>query len=367
MATTTTTTATDPAVPQVAAKPMAKGSARFRSSWHDEAKQSSWSIAHWFFHLLDIDPLPPKASFPVADKADKVPYVSEWSLHRWIALRLAVPLLLHHVLVAHYGITLHPVAAFFLYSVAFKLFGVSTMHMLRRVGAQHGFLDGQVPRDGIPDDSVGKVAMSLISTSTYRPVLAVMLAYDRTAPPALSWMVPAQLTLYTVVLDFWFYWYHRLMHEVPWLWKLHSTHHLTRHPNATLTLFADEVQEIFDIAGIPLFAYWTIRYLVPVLGGSNFGFYEWWFCGMYVAFIELAGHSGLRVFAQPPGSFGILRSAGIELCIEDHDLHHRRGWKKSGNYGKQTRVWDTLFGSKIPREECTEDNVDWSQRVAIPW
>lgn len=56
----------------------------------------------------------------------------------------------------------------------------------------------------------------------------------------------------------------------------------------------------------------------------------------------------------------------MELVIEDHDLHHRRGWKQSHNYGKQTRVWDRVFGTTIPRVEGWEGNVDYVNTAEIP-
>lgn len=38
-----------------------------------------------------------------------------------------------------------------------------------------------------------------------------------------------------------------------------------------------------------------------------------------------------------------LRPFGMELAVEDHDLHHRFG-RSGTNFGKQTRVWDKIFG-----------------------
>jgi hypothetical protein len=43
------------------------------------------------------------------------------------------------------------------------------------------------------------------------------------------------------------------------LWKYHRTHHLTKHPNALLSLYADSVQECIDILGIPLVTWITMR------------------------------------------------------------------------------------------------------------
>jgi sterol desaturase/sphingolipid hydroxylase (fatty acid hydroxylase superfamily) len=40
-----------------------------------------------------------------------------------------------------------------------------------------------------------------------------------------SWPLLAQLPLAWVVVELFAYWPHRWLHEVPWLWRLHATHH----------------------------------------------------------------------------------------------------------------------------------------------
>jgi sterol desaturase/sphingolipid hydroxylase (fatty acid hydroxylase superfamily) len=152
------------------------------------------------------------------------------------------------------------------------------------------------------------------------------------------------------------------MHDTDFLWKYHRTHHLTKHPNPLLTLYADSEQEIFDIAGIPLMTYATMK-----LMGMPMGFYEWWICYQYVVFSELFGHSGLRVIATTPSTVSwLLKWTGTELLVEDHDLHHRKGWRKSANYGKQTRLWDKIFGTCREREECLPENFDYDTHVSMP-
>lgn len=338
-----------------------------KTTWHKSADRSQWSIAHYFFHLLDLLPADSQTEVPKYSKDDKVPALKEWKLHFWIVSRTLIPLALHYAYVKYTGNTVHPLAAFAFYSVAVKLFGINVMHMLRRVSRITGFLDGQHERDVVPDVGVAKVMISLISTSTFRPMIAVFLAYNRDEMPHVSWLTPLYVSLYCVVLDFYFYWYHRAMHESNLfglgldLWRFHRTHHLTKHPNPLLTLYADEEQEFFDVVGIPLMAYGTIR-----LMGLPFGFYDWWCCSMYVMFTELAGHSGLRLYTVAPSPISwLLPHLGADLMIEDHDLHHRKGWKASHNYGKQTRVWDRLFGTTTDRIELTADKVDWDNRIDV--
>ena len=40
-----------------------------------------------------------------------------------------------------------------------------------------------------------------------------------------DWPFLAQLALALVMAEFFEYWFHRMMHEVPWMWRFHATHH----------------------------------------------------------------------------------------------------------------------------------------------
>ncbi|KAJ9249447.1 hypothetical protein DTO207G8_6714 [Paecilomyces variotii] len=336
-----------------------------KSTWYTSPNRSSWTIHHWFYELLDLYPLDPNRPVPIHKKTDKVPYAAAWPQHRWILLHVGIPMLLHQLYVYYTGNNLNSIAAFIYYSVCFKLIGIHEIQVLRKMGHTWGFFDGdQHPRDGVPDVGVTKVVRSLVSTSTLRSMMAVLLIYDKNfAPYSINWKwLLLEIGLYGIILDFWFYWYHRLMHDIPWLWKYHRTHHLTKHPNPLLTLYADFEQEVFDIVGIPLMTFFTMKVM-----GFPIGFYEWWVCNMYVVWSELAGHSGLRLIAQPPSTLSwLLKYFNCELLIEDHDLHHRKGWRKSHNYGKQTRLWDRIFGTCYPRIEGTEDNIDYTADVRVP-
>ncbi|PYH90007.1 hypothetical protein BO71DRAFT_93717 [Aspergillus ellipticus CBS 707.79] len=335
-----------------------------KSSWR-ELDRKEWTPFHWFYEILGIHPLALDKDVPIHPKTDKVPYMGQWSQHRWVLFHSFIPLAVHQLYVAYTGRNFTALAAFFFYSVAFKLIAIHEFHVMRRIGHRIGFLDGdEHARDGVPDVGVQKVVTSLMSTSTFRPIMTVFLSYSSAVAPAqMSWKwLPLEIGLYGIVLDFWFYWYHRLMHDVGSLWKYHRTHHLTKHPNPLLTLYADTEQEFFDIAGIPLMTYFSLR-----LMGLPMGFYEWWICHQYVMFAELAGHSGLRMHASPPNTLNwLLKLFKAELVIEDHDLHHRKGWKKSHNYGKQTRLWDRIFGTCGARIESVPDNIAYEDKVVMP-
>lgn len=334
-----------------------------KSTWRQQDR-SQWKLAHRIFEWANVYHVDLDREVPKHSKSEKVPYVPDWHLHRWILVYASIPLLLHQLYVSLTGWNFGPVVAFLYYYYASRVFTSRELRQLREMGHKYGFLDGdQHDRDGVPDVGVDKALTSVMLAGLVRPLMTILLTYRATdAPTSLNWKyLPIETSLYGVILDFWFYWYHRLMHDVGGLWKYHRTHHLTKHPNPLLTIYADSEQEFFDIAGIPLMTWGTMK-----LMGMPMGFYEWHICQLYVLFAELAGHSGLRIHASPPNPLTwLMRMFDAELVIEDHDLHHRKGWKKSHNYGKQTRVWDRVFGTCSPRIESAEENVDYENKAPM--
>ncbi|ATY60479.1 Fatty acid hydroxylase [Cordyceps militaris] len=337
-----------------------------KSTWRLDPNKDGWTMAHHLFGFMDIHQSLLDVPVPVHQKSEPVPYLPNWQMNAFVLFWGAMPLLAHHAFHSlSGGRDVHIVFAYAYYALAMVAFAVHELRMLRRLGHRYGYLDGDKHgRDGVPDATVKKVADSLLLAVMFRPAVLILLAYRADRAPAsinLYWL-PLQAAAYPIVTDFWFYWYHRLMHEVPLLWKFHRTHHLTKHPNALLTIFADTEQEVFDIAVIPALAILTMKLI-----GLELDFYALWMCHMYVWFTELLGHSGLRVHLQAASPIsGLLVYLGMELALEDHDLHHRTGWKGSHNYGKQSRVWDKLFGTCTERIECKENNVNYDDIASFP-
>lgn len=339
-----------------------------KSTWQG-APRSEWSIWHWIIELLQVHPLEYNRPVPIFAKTDKVPNLTQLRTHQWVLSYALVPIIIHHVYVHYTGHNLTFGWAALLYGAWLNITAIRQIQTIRKLGYVYGYLDGdRHGRDGVPDIRVREVVTSLLMTSTVRPLMAVMLAWEPSKTPAslfgwtLVWLF-IEMTMYQLFVDLWFYLYHRAMHDIPWLWQFHRTHHLTKHPNTLLSLYADGWQELFDIVVIPVLAFYSCKFL-----GLPMGFYETWICYEYVIFTELFGHSGLRVRgAAVLTATPLLQYFNMELVIEDHDLHHRTGWKKSHNYGKQTRVWDTIFGTKADRIEFKESNVDYSTSVVLPF
>jgi sterol desaturase/sphingolipid hydroxylase (fatty acid hydroxylase superfamily) len=146
-----------------------------------------------------------------------------------------------------------------------------------------------------------------------------------------------------IALDFFFYSYHHTIHTVPFLWKIHSLHHCTKHPTVLQSILAGDIQELIEIFFIPFAA----SLVVPLTA------HKFWIAQCVLIYMEAGGHLGIRAYWPHVILYEVLRSFRMELCIEDHDLHHRYG--KSGmSYGKQTRIFDRLFGTLCERIESVQ-------------
>ena len=332
-----------------------------KSTWAKD--KSKWRFQHYIVSFLDPFTFDPKTPYPTFKKTDPVPYLTHWSSHVFILAHALWPIALQYTFYQLTGHNIHPIFAYLLYSFAFKANSAHQLRILQRLAQKVGFYDGDVhARDQIPDVGVEKAFTSVQLTTSIRPLYTLLLTYNSTTAPSISWTLPLELAAYSIILDLWFYIYHRACHEIDFLWRYHRTHHLTKHPTPFLSAYSDTEQEIIEIALVPILTWGTLKLL-----GFPMGFYDWWICHQYLIFAEAFGHSGLRVFSCAPGTSSFfLRFVGAELTTEDHDLHHRKGYRKSTNYGKQTRLWDVCFGTAGERIEARDGNVDYGNSIDFP-
>ena len=128
-----------------------------KSTWR-HLDRREWNVFHWFYEILGIQPTSLNKEVPVHPKTDAMPYVPEWHMHRWILFHALIPIAIQHAYCAYTGHNLRPLAAFVLYSVAFKFNAIRQLHDMRRMGHIVGFLDGDThERDGVPDVGIFKV------------------------------------------------------------------------------------------------------------------------------------------------------------------------------------------------------------------
>jgi sterol desaturase/sphingolipid hydroxylase (fatty acid hydroxylase superfamily) len=341
-----------------------------KSTWRRQDKKN-WAWQHWLIEVLNVHHTNINQSIPAFPKTEKVPYVRQWSHQLWVSFYAISSLLVHQALLeitGHREPSRWIVGAY--YFLSFQVILMIQVRILRRFSHTYGFLDGdEHERNEVPDVGVSRAVASLIKTLGSRTAMTILLTYDPSQSPFdvmarpswWAWLI-VKISAYGVVLDFWFYWYHRFMHEVPFLWKFHRKHHLIKHPIPLLSAYADDEQEFFDMVGIPLMTYLTLSVV-----GCRLGFYDWWVCHLFIVYVETWGHSGLRLYTNPPSPIDwLLLRLDFDLTIEDHDLHHRKGWRKSHNYGKQTRMWDRIFGTTTERVEVVKNNIDTEHGVRMP-
>jgi sterol desaturase/sphingolipid hydroxylase (fatty acid hydroxylase superfamily) len=131
-----------------------------------------------------------------------------------------------------------------------------------------------------------------------------------------------------IVWDFSFYWAHRAMHGVNWLWASHSVHHSSEHYNLSLSLRQSWVQ---NLSGGFLFKAW-----MPLIG----------FDPLVVALVDILGmayqswlHSEMIRKLHPWFEF-------LFNTPSHHRVHHASDIQYlDKNHGGVFIVWDRIFGT----------------------
>lgn len=158
---------------------------------------------------------------------------------------------------------------------------------------------------------------------------------------------PLQVLACMLIFDFFFYTTHRLAHEVPFLWRLHSVHHC-----------AHRVTFLNAYRAHPLDA--AFRRFVPL------------------AFMMLAGpsHEGFvaavvlgTVLATITHLNTDLRHGWLNLVIgtnEVHRWHHSSVYREARNFGV-FMIWDHLFGTYfVPRDRDMPAKIGLSSETGYP-
>ncbi|KAK4049226.1 hypothetical protein OIO90_005515 [Microbotryomycetes sp. JL221] len=274
-----------------------------------------------------------------------VPRHPLWKQHWFIWPRAMAPLIIHHLSYRLLPDKRWPIhVAYPFYLLCYILFAASCLHHLNHYSRVHGTLaEKNIGRDRVPDRSVRQIAIGISSYMVIRTGMNFYLGYNENMVPLtdISWTFPARLLMWQIVLDYLFYCYHRSSHEIDALWSIHQKHHTTKHPTAVLAILADEPQELLEIFILPFLT----SLLVPM------SFSEMWLTMEVTIYVEMMGHSGIRAYWPHPTLNHVFTWFDAEGIIEDHDLHHRFG-KSGKNYGKQSRIFDRLFGTTTERIEC---------------
>lgn len=148
------------------------------------------------------------------------------------------------------------------------------------------------------------------------------------------------------------YWYHRLHHQVSWLWRFHRTHHSASYMGMAMAGRQNFIYTIF----------FSQIYLTSVLTYLGLG-YAALFVGGVKSIITLSAHSSIP-WDKPFYTYKILNPIAwvLERTISTpatHHAHHANthddgiGYYK-GNFGNMFFIWDIIFGTaKITRKYPT--------------
>lgn len=142
-------------------------------------------------------------------------------------------------------------------------------------------------------------------------------------------------------LEFFYYWYHRLSHEVRWFWATHAVHHS---PNTMSLATAYRLGWTGKITGqllffLPLCAIGYTPELVVFAYGVNL-LYQFW---IHTEWIPRLG------FLE-----------GIFNTPSSHRVHHASNLEYlDANYGGVLVIFDRLFGTYIPERDDVPCRYGW--------
>ena len=204
------------------------------------------------------------------------------------------------------------------------------------------------------DDAIVEVIGTLMLTIVTQPlvILGGFTIASFIAPSAEglmeSWHFLSVFCLFLVFDDLSQYWWHRLSHTVPWLYKLHRPHHNASYLSIRV-VYRNNIFYYFLMPGL-----WLSGALI-YLGGA-------WVYSFYIILkmtIIFGAHSDVRWDAA---LYKIRWLSPIMWLVEriistpaTHSAHHGKHVSDGithykGNYGNMLFFWDVLFGTaKITR------------------
>ena len=148
-----------------------------------------------------------------------------------------------------------------------------------------------------------------------------------------------EILLLFLVDDTFFYFYHRALHKIPFLYKsIHRIHHRAVTPFPLEYIYVHPLEWLGGTLGTVL----GLALLFFFRGDINV--YSFWGFALLRNLHEIDIHSGLRpVFAQHLPGIG---------TTEHHDLHHIR--VNNGNYSSSFTFWDRLLGTTVSSQSAPD-------------
>lgn len=142
-----------------------------------------------------------------------------------------------------------------------------------------------------------------------------------------GWPVAVRVVVAVLVVDFLFYWKHRMLHRVTPLWHVHTIHHSQRELNA----LTDRHQHILEYLVSQLFVFLPLIALgLRPVAVMTVGAALWWH--------TILIHGNIR------SDFGWL--GRIFVSPQYHRIHHSiEPRHRDRNFGAFVTFWDRMFGT----------------------
>ena len=141
------------------------------------------------------------------------------------------------------------------------------------------------------------------------------------------WPLLAQLLLSWVVVEGFAYWPHRWLHEVPWLWRFHATHHSPERLYWLNATRAHPLEHVFRSC---------FNMLPLALAGASIELVA--LQGITDAVVGLFQHANVDIRLGPLNY--VFSAAPV------HRWHHARSRAEADhNYGDNFIFWDLVFGT----------------------
>lgn len=173
----------------------------------------------------------------------------------------------------------------------------------------------------------------------------------------LPWALPGLASSFSWVPFFWGcfiiavyddltqYWYHRLHHQLPWLWRFHRTHHSAPYMGMAMASRQNIIYTIF----------FSQIYLLAALTYLGLGYAALFVTGIK-SLITLGAHSSIP-WDKPFYKYKVLHPVAwvLERLISTpatHQAHHADTagdgvGNYKGNFGNMFFLWDIIFGTGI--------------------
>jgi len=187
-------------------------------------------------------------------------------------------------------------------------------------------------------------AFAILYTSEYSHTHGLGILHLFNMPLGLSWV------LALLMLDCWQYWWHRINHRIPLLWRFHAVHHSDAEMDATSGVRFHTVEVILSMIARLI--------VLPLIGLTvpQLLLYE-----TLSLPVILFHHSNIRL---PNKADRLMRWLIVTPWM--HWVHHSRYQPETdSNYSSFLSFWDRLFGSFRLRDKPEEIDLgldDWHEK-----